>query len=381
MIYDVAVIGSGPSGASAAFHAARLGLKTLIIEKEILPRYKTCGGGFVFRGRKHMPFDISEVVESEFNNVDIVFADKNLKFKTERKDPIITMIMRDSFDHLIVRKAQEFGVDLLQGESLIEIKPGKVAELKTTNEKIKARFVIAADGALSPTAKLAGWTTETRMMCPALEYELEVTDEEFEKHKHSARFDIDAAPLGYGWSFPKKKHLSVGVGNFMKTKKNPKLREYYHKYVESIGIKNIVTSSAHGFIIPISPRTDGFVKQNVFLIGDAAGFADPVTAEGISNAIYSGKLCAKAIAESELDLNKAELLYIEKLEAKMLPELRTGVKLSKLFYENKTLRNMMLKKFGQNLADAMTDVFMGDRTYPHDYKKSIARRMKKKVFL
>jgi len=380
MIYDVAVIGSGPSGASTAFHAARLGLKTIIIEKETLPRYKTCGGGFVFRGRKHMPFDISEVIESEFDSVDIVFADKNLKFKTQRKDPIITMIMRDSFDHLIVKKAQEYGVDLLQGETLQDFIPGKIAELKTTNEIIKARFVIAADGALSPTAKLAGWTTETRMMCPALEYELEVTDEEFKKHKHSARFDIDAAPLGYGWLFPKKNHLSVGVGNFMKTKKNPKLREYYHKYLKFLDITNIISSEAHGFIIPISPRTDGFVKQNVFLIGDAAGFADPVTAEGISNAIYSGKLCAKAIAESDLDLHKAEQLYSEKLEAKMLPELRTGVKLSKLFYENKTLRNMMLKKFGQHLADAMTDVFMGDRTYPHDYKKSIAKRMKRAVF-
>ena len=381
MIYDVAVIGSGPSGASAAFHSARFGLKTIIIEKETLPRYKTCGGGFVFRGRKHMSFDISEVVESEFKNVDIVFADKNLKFKTERKDPIITMIMRDSFDHLIVKKAQEYGVELLQGETLTQLKSGEIAELKTTNEVIKARFVIAADGALSPTAKMAGWTEETRMMCPALEYEIEVTDEEFEKHKHSARFDIDAAPLGYGWSFPKKKHLSVGVGNFMKTKKNPKLREYYYKYLEFLDIKNIISSESHGFIIPISPRRDAFVKQNVFLIGDAAGFADPVTAEGISNAIYSGKLCAKAIAESELDLKSAEQLYLEKLEAKMLPELRTGVKLSMLFYENKTLRNLMLKKFGQNLADAMTDVFMGDRTYPHDYKKSIARRMKKKVFL
>jgi len=379
MVYDVAVIGSGPSGASAAFHAAKLGLNTIIIEKETLPRYKTCGGGFVFRGRKHMPFDISEVVESEFDSVDIVFADKNLKFKTKRKDPIITMIMRDSFDHLIVKKAQEHGVELLQGEALTEIKLGEIAELQTTNEVINSRFVIAADGALSPTAKLAGWTTETRMMCPALEYEVEVSPEEFEKFKTSARFDIDAAPLGYGWCFPKKNHLSVGVGNFMKTKKNPKLRAYYHKYVESIGIKDIKSSTAHGFIIPISPRSDGFVKQNVFLIGDAAGFADPVTAEGISNAIYSGKLCAEAIAESELDLKTAKQLYHEKLQVKMLPELRTGVKLSKLFYENKKLRNMMLKKFGQHLADAMTDVFMGDRTYPHDYKKSIARRMKRVV--
>ena len=379
MNFDVAVIGSGPSGASAAFHAAKLGLKTIIIEKEILPRYKTCGGGFVFRGRKDMPFDISEVVEREFNSVDIIFSGKNLEFKTQREEPIITMIMRDAFDHLIVKKAQEFGVELLQGETLKEIAFGDIAKLTTTSKTIQSKFVIAADGALSPTAKLAGWQ-ETRMMCPALEYELEVSEEDFKRFSHSARFDIDAAPLGYGWCFPKKNHLSVGVGNFMKTKKNPQLRKYYQQYIENIGIKNIIKSSAHGFIIPISPRTDGFVKQNVFLIGDAAGFADPVTAEGISNAIYSGKICAQAIAESNLNLDIAQQLYEEKLNQKLLPELRTGVKLSKLFYENKSLRNLMLKRFGQQLAESMTDVFMGDRSYPHDYKKSIRRRLKEVVF-
>ncbi|MGX1023401.1 geranylgeranyl reductase family protein [Psychroflexus sp. MBR-150] len=379
MRYDVAVIGSGPSGASAAFHAAKLGLKTIIIEKETLPRYKTCGGGFVFRGRKNLPFDISEVVEREFVDIDIAFAGKNLSFKTKRDKPIITMIMRDSFDHLIVKKAQEFGVELLQTEALKELKCGEIATLKTSTKEIQAKFVIAADGALSPTAKLSNWQ-ETRMMCPALEYELEVSDEDFERLSHSARFDIDVVPLGYGWCFPKKNHLSVGVGNFMKTKKNPKLRENYHQYVDFIGIKNIISSSAHGFIIPISPRKDGFVKQNVFLIGDAAGFADPVTAEGISNAIYSGKIVAKAIAESNLDLRQAEKNYHDKLDEKLLPELKTGVKLAKLFYENKTLRNLMLKQFGQHLADAMTDVFMGERTYPHDYKKSIQKRLKKIVF-
>ncbi len=376
MRYDVAVIGSGPSGASAAFHAAKLGLKTVIIEKENLPRYKTCGGGFVFRGRKDLPFEISDVVEREFNDVDIVFADKNLSFKTKRDKPIITMIMRDSFDHLIVKKAQEFGVEILQNETLKELKCGEIATLKTSTKVIEAKFVIAADGALSPTAKLAGWQ-ETRMMCPALEYELEVSDQDFKRLSGSARFDIDAAPLGYGWCFPKKNHLSVGVGNFFKNKKNPKLREYYQKYVDFIGIENIISSSSHGFIIPISPRKDGFVKQNVFLIGDAAGFADPVTAEGISNAIYSGKIVAKAIAESNFNLKLAEQNYHDMLNEKLLPELRTGVKLAKLFYEKKSLRNLMLKQFGQNLADAMTDVFMGERTYPHDYKKSIRKRLKK----
>jgi len=379
MTFDVAVIGSGPSGASAAFHAAKQGLKTIIIEKETLPRYKTCGGGFVFRGRKDMPFDISDVVEREFNSVDIVFGAKNLEFKTDRTSPIVTMIMRDAFDHLIVKKAQEHGVELLQGEALKDIQLGDTAVLTTTSKTIHSKFVIAADGALSPTAKLAGWM-ETRMMCPALEYEIEVSDDDFKRLSSSARFDIDAVPLGYGWCFPKKNHLSVGVGNFMKNKKNPQLKRYYQDYLNIIGIKKVLKSSAHGFIIPITPRSDGFVKQNVFLIGDAAGFADPVTAEGISNAIYSGKICAQAIAESNLDLNQAMINYNSMLNEKLLPELSTGVKLAKLFYENRTLRNLMLKKFGQHLADAMTDVFMGERTYPHDFKKSIRRRLKKAVF-
>ena len=379
MLYDVVVIGSGPSGASAAFYCASKGLRTLILEKELLPRYKTCGGGFVFRGRKRMSFDISEVVETEFDSVDIVFAEKNLKFKTTRKDPIITMIMRDSFDHLIVKKAEELGVELLQGEALIGIETGKFARLTTENSTIEARYVIAADGALSPTAKLMGWQ-ETRMMCPALEYEVEVSPEEFEKHKGSARFDIDAAPLGYGWCFPKKHHLSIGVGNFMKSKKNPKLREHYNAYLEHLGIQTILSSESHGFIIPISPRSDGFVRENVFLIGDAAGFADPVTAEGISNAILSGKLCAEAIASSEGDKVLAKKFYEDKLHDTLIPELRTGVILSKLFYENIKLRNLMLKQFGQQAAEAMTDLFMGERTYPKDYKKSITRRLKRSIF-
>ncbi len=379
MIYDVAVIGSGPSGASAAFQAAKQGLKTIIIEKENLPRYKTCGGGFVFRGRKDMPFDISSVVEREFKNVDIVFGAKQLAFNTKRESPIVTMIMRDAFDHLIVKKAQEHGVELLQGEALKELKCGEIAKLITSTQEVQAKFVIAADGALSPTAKLAGWQ-ETRMMCPALEYEIEVSDEDFKRLSASARFDIDAVPLGYGWCFPKKNHLSVGVGNFMKNKKTPELKKYYKDYLNTIGVKNVLKSEAHGFIIPITPRSDGFVKGNVFLIGDAAGFADPVTAEGISNAIYSGKIVAKAIAESNHNIKQAEMNYNTMLNEKLLPELKTGVKLAKLFYENKTLRNLMLKQFGQHLADAMTDVFMGERTYPRDFKKSIRRRLKKAVF-
>ena len=379
MIYDVAIIGSGPSGASAALHSAQKGLKTIIIEKEVLPRYKTCGGGFVFRGRKSMPFDISSVVEREFKAVDIKFGSQNKTFRTERKSPIVSMVMRDAFDHLIVKVAQENGVELLQGEALCEIELGEVATLTTTQKKVRSRFVIAADGALSKTAKLAGWE-ETRMICPALEYEVEVEDAVFDRLSTSARFDIDAVPSGYAWCFPKRQHLSIGVGHFMKRKKTPDLKTFYQSYLKKIGITAVKKSSAHGFIIPTSPRQDGFVKKNVFLIGDAAGFADPLTAEGISNAIYSGNLAAEAISKSKMDLELAADNYYNLLQQKLMPELKTSQQLAGLFYKNQMLRNRLLEFYGQQAVEYLTGIFMGEKSYPIDFVAKVRKKIKQKVF-
>ena len=375
--FDVAIIGSGPSGASTAFHLAKHGISAVIIEKEELPRYKTCGGGFVFRGRKNLPFDITEIVEKEFHTVDIYLGEK-LHFQTKREDPTITMVMRDSFDNLIIEKAKELGATLLEGCKLknLDFSNDKIV-LETSEGNIFAKFVIAADGALSQTAKMAGWKHDTRKLIPALEYEVEVPEEDYNRLKDEVRFDIDAIPYGYAWNFPKKNHLSIGVASARRTKIN--LKKYYTEYLKTIGINNIISESQHGFQIPVAPRTDGFVKNNVFLIGDAAGFADPITAEGISNAIYSGKLVAESIIESKLDTKLTKELYLKKLEENLLPELNTGLWLSKWFYEQKTIRNLLLRKFGQHFSEAMADVFHGDRSYPKDIKKTIKNKLKSLV--
>lgn len=377
--FDVAIIGSGPAGASAAFELAKNGISAVIIEKETLPRYKTCGGGLVFRGRKNIPFDVSSVVEKEFYEVDTYFANTSFKFTTNRDQPIVSMIMRDSFDNLIVEKAKENGVTLLQNHKVLDISFGDIQTIHTSEGDIKAKFIIAGDGALSPVSKMAGWK-ETRTIIPALEYEVEVPLADFERLSQNVRFDVDVIPFGYGWCFPKKNHLSIGVGVFVKTKQKIELKKYFAEYLKILGINEIITEEAHGFVIPVSPRTDTFVKNNVFLIGDSAGFADPILAEGISNAILSGVLAAQSIIEAELDSVKASELYHEKLENTILPEIKTGVILSKFFYEKKILRNIFVKKYGQLLANAMTDIFMGDRTYPKDYKAAIRRKIKEAIF-
>ncbi|MDO3694612.1 NAD(P)/FAD-dependent oxidoreductase [Wenyingzhuangia sp. chi5] len=376
--YQVAVVGSGPSGASAAFHLAKAGIKTVILEKEILPRYKVCGGGFVYRGRKNMPFDVSEVVDIEFNKIDVYMGD-DLHFVTERENPIVSLVMRDTFDQLIVNKAKELGVEIIEDCKVKSLnKVDGLVEIETTQGLIKTQFVIAADGVYSQVAKMAGWKEDTRTLIPALEYEIEVNQADFERLSKEIRFDIDAIPAGYGWCFPKKNHLSIGVGAILKDDK--KIKEYCADYIKFLGIEEILSIEKHGYQIPVTPRLDGFVKENVFLIGDAAGFADPLTAEGISNAILSGKLVAEAIAQAKGDEEKAAKIYTDIIEDTLMPELLTSMKLAKVFYGSKIVRKFLLKNYGQHFSEAMTDIFMGERTYPKDINKKIKEKLKGLVF-
>src|SRR2546426_1890543 len=62
-MFDVAVVGAGPAGATAALTLARRGLKVALLEKDTLPRYKTCGGALVGRAPALLPPDIEQVLE------------------------------------------------------------------------------------------------------------------------------------------------------------------------------------------------------------------------------------------------------------------------------------------------------------------------------
>ncbi|RCS28265.1 geranylgeranyl reductase family protein [Polaribacter sp. WD7] len=377
-VFEVAIIGSGPAGASAAIKLAEKGIATVIIEKETLPRYKTCGGGFAYRGRREMPFSVEEAVETEFFRVDAFFKKAGIHVFSERKQPIISMVMRDDFDNFLVNKAKEKGITLLENHKLQNITFDNDITLHTSKGDIKTKFVIAADGALSTTAKLAGWK-ETRLLIPALEYEVKVSSEDFERLSKSVRLDFDAIPMGYGWSFPKKNHLSIGLASFRKVKVD--FKQLYREYLtETLGIKNVLSEQMHGFQIPVSPRTNGFVKKNIFLVGDAAGFADPLTAEGISNAIFSGIMAAESIIEGNLDEKESAKIYNNKLETSLIPELKTGLKLSKLFYENEKIRNFLIKKYGDRICEGMTQILMGERTYPKDVTKHIKRKLRNIIF-
>jgi len=366
--FDIIVVGAGPSGTMAAYEAAKSGLKVAILEKESLPRYKTCGGGLVFRGRKMLPFDLAPAVEREFDSVQVGFSGSPYHFQSTRDYPIVTMVMRDKFDKLLVDKARELGVVVLDEHTLLALEIGDSVVLKTTKGAFEARYVIAADGVYSPTAKMAGWSDDRRLI-PALEYEVVVDAVDFQRLATTVRFDVDVIPNGYGWCFPKGNHLSIGVAIFKKRKIN--LRAYYLEYIQSLGITKTIEEEAHGFQIPISYRSGALAQRKVFLTGDAAGLADPLTAEGISNAIFSGSLAGKAVRDHFEEPDKAMKSYHDGLAEQLLPELKTAQFASDLFYHQRRIRNFLMEKYGEAGCEVLVGVFTGERRYPVQLRKKI----------
>lgn len=179
-----------------------------------------------------LPFDISKVIEKEFYEADSYFVGTDIKLTLKKDKPIISMVMRDPFDQLIVQKAQDKGITLLQNHKVIAIEFGEYQIIHTTQGNITTKFIIAADDALSRITKITGWK-ETRTLIPALEYEIKIPKADFDRLSQNVRFDVNALPNGYALCFPKKKnHLSVGVCVFSKKNEKINLKKHYTEYIK-----------------------------------------------------------------------------------------------------------------------------------------------------
>ena len=366
-IYDVAVIGAGPGGCSAAAALAKKGFSVLILEKAALPRYKTCGGGLLHRARKLLPASVAPVVEREFNAITLNLSGNGLSFTATRSEPIVSMTMRADLDHLLAQVAAKHGAQLLESCLVKYVTPeNNFVEISTTQGEFRAQFVIAADGVHSQTAKANGWSP-LPCLAPALEWEIHLPEADFARFGNAARFDFDCIESGYAWVFPKRDHLSVGILSTSRT--NINLPARLENYLAAIGIKKILKAEKHGYLIPLAPRREPLARGRILLVGDAAGLADPITAEGISYAIQSGQLAATALAECRLDVSAVASRYQSLLEENILRDLRAGRFLANILYHYPRLRNLAFRWQGQRLTDFVAAVVMGERGYVDALKK------------
>ena len=358
--YDVIVIGAGVAGASAAYELANRGKDVLVLEKEKIPRYKTCGGGVVHRAIEKLPFSTDEIVERSFYEIDVYDHKSDLHFKVSRDKPVISMMMRADLDNLIIAEATKKGARVNDGVKVINvIINNDDVEVITGTTSFKSNFVIAADGASGVCAKICG-TYKKFFRVPAIECEVYLPDDEFEYNKNSTRFDFGFIPHGYAWVFPKKNHLSIGIASMKKPKVN--INEYLKRYFEMLGLEEVTNIEKHGHQIPVNPFRLKTVFKRILLTGDIIGLADPITTEGISYAIESGQLAAKAIIEGSNNITKVKRIYLKSLKP-LFNELKHARILAWFVHGSPLVRKFVFKHYGKRLSELLADVIMNEKKY------------------
>ena len=359
--FDVAVAGAGPAGSSAALVLARAGARVALLDRASFPRYKTCGGGVVLRARRLMRPDIASVVERACASASFHLVDSGLRFDARGLNhaALVSLTMRDRLDQLLAEGARDAGADLMASRAVtgLERRHGNVL-LATTQGPLTADFVIGADGALSEVARLAGWRS-TAHLAPALECEVPAGPDVLARFPNPL-FHVGTIASGYAWVFPKAARLSVGVMTSLTPAHD--LRRDLEHYLKSQGLGGTPGMERHGFVIPVRPRAEPAARDRVFLVGDAAGFADPVAAEGISHAVQSGALAATAIADAAGDPERARLSYLELLREDLLVELLLARGIARVLYSPR-LRSALFRRFGEALVAGFTRVFAGEQTY------------------
>ncbi|MEN6617695.1 MAG: geranylgeranyl reductase family protein [Syntrophorhabdus sp.] len=331
--YDCVVVGAGPAGATFARQAAIRGLKVLILEKEILPRYKACGGGLTPAVKKLLDFDYSSMIQRKVEGVAFLSGDDGEIIYYPDSMPV-DMVARSEFDHFLVKQAVSAGATLLEGASVVSVQESvdKVTIQTNTGEYFSALVTVGADGARSIVARSAG--LDRKYWGIALECELFPHDpavlDEFGKYSLFGFGFIPGAD-GYGWVFPKKDHFSVGIGGAAPTM--PGLVSIYRDFVKRFTfLANTREHMRRGWFLPYCKKTETVNTRRICLVGDSAHLVDPFSGEGIYPAILSGIIAADVVSG---DLGQKGYLtrrYTREIKKQIAGDFMYGRWCSAIFY-------------------------------------------------
>ncbi|MFZ0389335.1 MAG: NAD(P)/FAD-dependent oxidoreductase [Calditrichia bacterium] len=369
--YDIAIVGAGPAGSTAALFAARAGLKTLLVDKSEFPRDKICGDAISGKSlnilkQLSLTGPIEKIPQVRANGV--IFSSpkgEHLKIKFRSADSSDTLhgyvCRRIEFDRFMFEQARK-EVDrcytgfrftgLLKKDNhtagITGIPPGESAPLK-----FQAKVVIAADGYKSAVARELGqYAYNSRHMLVALRAY-------FKNVKGMSDFIeihfVKSALPGYFWIFPLDNgmaNVGIGMRHLDIKKHNIDLQQVLRDTIRSPQFaprfaEARLTEKIKGWNLPTGSYFRPNYSDGVLFIGDAAGLVDPFTGEGIGNAMTSAKIAVNVAAEAirQGNTGKAFLAeYHRRLKAEIGSELALSYQLQKIGTRFPFLLNLVIGK-------------------------------------
>ena len=326
--HDVIVVGAGPAGATLAYELSRKGMDVLILEKERLPRYKACAGGITVKTASLLGFDFSSVTKDTVRGAKVAYGGRH-SFTKSYPQPLIHMVMRDEFDQLLVQRAREAGAALADNERVRKVEIAEQAvRVETANRVFTAQIVVGADGARSIVAANVELMRDIDLGI-GMEAEISVPGQRLVQWESLMGLDLGHMRGGYGWVFPKKDHLSVGVGSPLRRAR--RLKSAYQAVLKAHGLNDCSATRIRSHWLPVRRKGMAIQSGRCLLLGDAAGLVDPVTGEGIHNAVRSARIAAPVI-EDYLQGSSANLKeYEAAVDKQIMPELRAARALARAF--------------------------------------------------
>ena len=319
--YDVAVVGAGPTGSSAARAAALAGARVVVLDRAAFPRYKTCGGGLIGPSLAALPG--RPPTRASITRVSLSLAGGRRRTRTV-EEPCLQLATRAELDTWLLERAAAAGAEgRVPCRVLSVTEDGDGAVVETDQGRLRAQLVVAADGTSSRLAREAG----VRLARVDLGLELEL-DAGPRAREWVDRVHLDWGPIpgSYAWVFPKGDTLTVGV--IAARGAGDATRSYLRDFVRWVGLDGLRVVHESGHLTRCRTPASPLGRGRVLLAGDAAGLLEPWTREGISFATRSGALAGAAAAGGPAGALER---YRAALAADLLPEMAAGERCLRAF--------------------------------------------------
>jgi len=355
---DVTVIGAGPAGALLTYLLARRGLKVVLVEKTRLPRVKPCGGGLNWKTVEALPFAIDAVVERIVSRV-IFTQHCRYPFARTSPQPLVTMVTRCAFDHVLVQRAAAAGAQVYDACQVmrLEAQPRGLA-VRAEGITWHSRYIAFADGAKGTLRRQLGFTA-TAPHDIGLDMEIEASAQ-CPWRPDTLYIDWGSYAQTYAWAFPKATHWSIGVKG--PAPQGHTLRHYLRQFMQRWHL-----TPAHGTLrylahmLPTRAPGTPLVRGRALVLGDAAGLLEPFTGEGIYYAVRSAYLAADALIAASVS-DTSPWSYETAVDTEIMPDLTGARALQQVFDAWPGLFHVLVRTHHRSWR-ALAKILRGERGF------------------
>jgi len=358
---DVIVVGGGPAGSIAGMTLVARGVSTVLLDKKLFPRDKPCGGGIRYGVYRRFP-ELADYLERSvpIHEITKVFmeAPSGASVLATLEQPLYLTFRRIDFDAALLARARKAGVQVLEGARVVEIERGEAGVTVgcADGRRLTARALVGADGVNSIVARAAGLTrgfTNAELAIDTMEEtpleELRVTDTD----AMYVAYGYNGWP-GYGYVFPKRGCVDFGVGfllPFFKETLGGSPYVHHARFLEEMSAKGIVRGRSNpdnfkAYRLPLCGPLSRTVADRVVICGDAGGFVNAYTGEGIYYAMvtgqHAGETLAGALKDGDLSARRLEA-YETHWRQEIGEELSDAVRIQRRIFANPSLVDRIIR--------------------------------------